>query len=88
MSDTTDQKENKKVHGAFVGTVVSDKANKTRVVEIRQRRRHPKYKKIYTITKRFHVHDPENAYKVGDKVNFIPTRPYSKTKKFIIIGKV
>ena len=76
--------EHKKV---FVGTVVRDKADKTRIIEVRTKRRHPLYKKIYDVTRRFAVHDPQNQYRVGDVVTFQPSKPYSKTKKFIIIGK-
>jgi small subunit ribosomal protein S17 len=83
MSDTTE----KTIKGAFVGTVVSDKMDKTRVVEVKTRKRHAKYKKIYTVNRRFVVHDEGNAYHVGDVVTFLPSRPYSKNKKFVIISK-
>ena len=76
-----------KIKGVMTGVVVSDKADMTRVVEVRSRKQHPKYKKIYTVTKKFVVHDGDNATHAGDKVSFVPSRPYSKTKKFVIIGK-
>jgi len=83
---TADQIQQANVrHGALLGTVVSDKNKFTRVVEVRESKRHAKYKKIYRVTKRFYVHDPENASHVGDVVTFMPSRPYSKLKKFIIV---
>ena len=80
-------KTTKSTHGAFVGKVVSDKQSKTRVVEVRSHKVHPKYKKIYTTTKRFMVHDEQNSSQVGDRVTFVPARPHSRTKKFVILDK-
>ena len=71
----------------FVGKVVSDKMDKTRVIEVQSRKTHPKYKKTYSVTRRFVAHDEENQFHTGDTVVFSPTRPYSRTKKFIIVGK-
>ncbi|OGE85106.1 MAG: 30S ribosomal protein S17 [Candidatus Doudnabacteria bacterium RIFCSPHIGHO2_02_FULL_46_11] len=82
-----DNSLNKQKHGVITGTVVSDKMNQTRVVEVKSRKTHPKYKKIYTVSKRFKVHDPKNSSHLGDTVAFIPSKPFSKTKKFIIVTK-
>lgn len=82
-----DKADNQTKHAAITGTVVSDKMDKTRVVEVKTLKRHPMYKKTYTVTKRYHVHDPENEYSAGDKVSFVPSQPKSKTKRFVIIGK-
>lgn len=72
----------------ITGKVVSDKMDKTVVVEIHERKRHEKYHKTYTVTKRFKAHSPENAYHIGDVVVIEATRPISKDKKFTVIKKV
>lgn len=64
------------------GTVVSDKADKTIVVAVDTFKTHPKYRKKYTSTKKYRVHDNENKYKIGDVVEIIPCRPMSKGKKY------
>ena len=69
------------------GVVVSDKMQKTVVVEISRMKKHPKYKKYYSVTKRFKVHDEEGVYKTGDKVLIQETRPLSKEKRWIVVGK-
>ena len=70
------------------GVVVSDKMQKTVVVKVDEKKRHPKYHKSYTISKRFKAHDENNEYKVGDKVMIESTRPISKEKKFIVLKKI
>ena len=70
------------------GVVVSDAMQKTRVVMVSRLTKHPKYQKYYTVTKRFKAHDEENAYKKGDKVVIQESRPLSKEKRWVIIGKV
>lgn len=71
----------------LIGIVVSDKMAKTVVVKVDIRKRHPKYKKAYTISKKFKAHDENNEYKVGDRVVIESTRPISKEKKFRVISK-
>ncbi len=63
-----------------VGIVVSDKMDKTIVVAISERVKHPLYKKIVSRTKKFKVHDEKNECGVGDKVRIAETRPLSKDK--------
>ena len=63
-----------------VGVVVSDKMNKTIVVEVERRVPHPKYKKIVRMTSKFYVHDEKGEAKEGDKVRIIETRPISRLK--------
>ena len=63
-----------------VGIVVSDKMDKTIVVAIEQRVKHPLYKKIVKRTKKFKVHDEKNVAGVGDKVLIAETRHLSKDK--------
>jgi small subunit ribosomal protein S17 len=66
----------------YTGTVVSDKQDKTVVVEVSRSTSHPLYKKPYTVTKKYHVHDEDNSAKPGDKVEFTDTAPISKNKQF------
>ena len=64
------------------GVVVSDKMDKTIVVEIRTRVKHPLYGKIMNRTTRLKAHDDENACGVGDRVMVMETRPLSKDKRW------
>lgn len=63
-----------------VGTVVSDKMDKTVVVAVTTRRHHPLYKKAVKHVKKYHAHDEENACRVGDEVRLVETRPLSRQK--------
>ena len=63
-----------------VGTVVSDKMDKTVVVAVESYYKHPLYKKILSKEKKFKVHDPEGNCKMGDVIKISETRPLSKTK--------
>ena len=65
-----------------IGRVVSDKMPKTIVVAVESRRQHPLYHKPVKRTKRFKVHDEENACHVGDLVRIVETRPLSKDKSW------
>jgi len=67
------------------GRVVSDRMKKTRVVEVAWRRRHPLYEKVLTGRTTLHVHDEENAAKIGDRVVIQETRPLSASKRWRII---
>ncbi|MEQ8586678.1 MAG: 30S ribosomal protein S17 [Thalassobaculaceae bacterium] len=67
------------------GTVVSDKGDKTVVVNVQRRVMHPLYKKFITRTKRFSAHDPENRFKQGDMVRIIECAPISKNKRFAVV---
>lgn len=64
------------------GVVVSDKNDKTIVVNVERRVMHPIYKKIIRRSKRFHAHDPENRFKVGDVVRIRECRPLSALKRW------
>ena len=79
-----DQKEN--VIGTKKGVVVSDKTDKTIIVEVTTLLSHKKYIKKYKHTKRYHVHDQDNAHHVGDNVIFRQSRPFSKNKKWVVVG--
>jgi small subunit ribosomal protein S17 len=68
------------------GVVVSDKMAKTIVVRVDHVRRHAKYEKQYTVSKKYKVHDEANKHKVGDVVNFVECRPLSKDKRWRVIA--
>ena len=65
-----------------IGVVVSDKADKTVTVQVERRFAHPLYGKQVAKTKKYHAHDEENKYQVGDKVRIVETRPLSKLKRW------
>lgn len=68
----------------LVGRVMSDRMDKTVVVEVRQRKRHRLYGKVINVRKRFKAHDEENACKIGDLVRMIECRPLSRDKRWMI----
>ena len=68
------------------GIVVSDKANKTVTVVVERKYQHPVLKKVIKAKKKYSVHDENNTFKNGDKVSIRECRPFSKTKKFEVIG--
>jgi len=68
--------------------VISNKMKKTVVVAITSLKLHQKYKKYFKVTKKFKAHDENNEYQVGDKVTIQETRPLSKEKRWVVIGKV
>lgn len=67
-----------------IGIVVSNKMQKTIVVQVESRYRHPLYSKTLVKTKRYMVHDEENKAKIGDRVLLNQTRPLSRTKRWIL----
>lgn len=70
------------------GVVVSDKMDKTVVVNIDRMKKHSRYLKYYRISKRFKAHDEDNQYKVGDVVVIEESRPMSKEKRWVVIKKL
>ena len=72
----------------LVGTVVSDKTDKTVVVRVERKVKHPMYGKIIRRTKKYHAHDEDNAVKVGETVRIEETRPLSKLKTWKVIERV
>jgi small subunit ribosomal protein S17 len=64
------------------GYVVSDKMDKTVVVEVEDRVKHPKYAKVIRRTRKYKAHDGDNACGVGDRVRLMETRPMSATKRW------
>lgn len=66
------------------GIVVSDKMQKTVVVEVKRMVFHKKYKKRYFISKKYKAHDKNNEYKIGDEVIIEETRPLSREKRWLV----
>ena len=68
------------------GIVVSDKENKTIKVLVERKYQHPLFKKVLKSKKKYSAHDENNKFKDGDKVSIRECKPYSKSKKFEVIG--
>lgn len=75
----------KKIRREFIGEVVSSAMAKTIVVKVDRRALHSKYKKYFSLSRKYHVHDEKQAAKVGNKVKFAECRPLSKTKRWRLI---
>ena len=71
----------------LTGIVVSDKMQKTIVVEVERIKEHPKYKRRFKVHKKYKAHDEKGEYKVGDKVVIEECRPISKDKRWKVIKK-
>ena len=69
------------------GIVVSDKPNKTITVLVERKYQHPVLKKVMKARKKYNAHDETNKFKNGDKVSIRESRPFSKNKKFEVIGE-
>ncbi|OGL59134.1 30S ribosomal protein S17 [Candidatus Uhrbacteria bacterium RIFCSPLOWO2_12_FULL_46_10] len=72
----------------FQGVVVSNAMNKTIIVRVDRVKMNPKYRKQYTVSRRYHVHDENNKYRSGDKVTFVECRPLSKTKRWRVVEAI
>jgi small subunit ribosomal protein S17 len=70
---------------ARIGTVTSDKQDKTVTVSVERQFPHPLYGKQMKRTKKYHAHDENNEYQVGDTVRIVETRPLSKTKRWRVV---
>ena len=70
----------------LTGIVVSDKPDKTITVMVERKYQHPILKKVIKVKKKYNAHDENNKFKNGDKVSIRECRPYSKNKKFEVIG--
>lgn len=75
----------KKIGRRLEGTVVSNKMQKTIVVRVERKKKHPKYGKYFTVSKKYKVHCEDPGIKVGDKIIFKECRPMSRTKRWIIV---
>ena len=77
--------EKRNARKVVTGTVVSISGDKSITVKIDYRKRHPKYGKMMTISKKLHAHDEKNECGVGDTVTVMETRPLSKTKRWRVV---
>ena len=68
------------------GVVSSSNSNKTIIVDVTRRIKHKLYKKIIRRTKKYHAHDENNEYSIGDNVTIVESRPISKLKKWIALS--
>ena len=72
----------------LTGTVVSDKAEKTVVVRVERRVKHPLYGKIIKLSKKYHAHDEGNAFKLGEQVRIQECAPISKLKTWTVLDRI
>ena len=70
------------------GEVVSDKNDKTIVVKVERRLRHPVFKKTVRMSKKYHAHDEKNEARIGEIVRIEETRPLSKQKRWTLVEKI
>ena len=70
------------------GTVVSDKGDKTVVVRVERRVKHPLYGKIIRLSKKYHAHDQDNAYRAGEQVRIEECAPISKQKNWTVLDRI
>ena len=69
------------------GKVIKDQNSKTVVVLVKRKYAHPFFGKVITSSKKYHVHDEKNKFKIGDDVTIIESRPFSKNKKWEVLSK-
>ena len=72
----------------LTGTIVSDKGDKTVVVRVERRVKHPLYGKIIKLSKKYHAHDEGNAFKSGEQVRIEECAPISKLKTWTVIDRI
>jgi small subunit ribosomal protein S17 len=68
----------------LVGRVLSNRMDKTVVVEVERTQRHPLYGKVITMRKKYKAHDAENACQIGDLVRMVESRPLSREKRWVV----
>ncbi len=81
-------KNKRKILKTLRGAVVSDRMQKTVIVEITRLKKHPKYKKQYKVTTRYKAHDEKGEFHAGDKVLIQQCRPFSRDKRWRVMGFV
>ena len=82
MSDKPESQPKRGLRKTRVGVVVSNKMEKTIVVEVMRRVPHPQFRKIVKLTSKFYAHDEKSEAAVGDRVRIVEGRPISKTKSW------
>lgn len=88
MTDVDQQAETRTSRKVRTGRVISDKMDKTVVVQIASRKSHPLYKKVLQRRVNFKAHDETNECRVGDLVRIMETRPLSKDKRWRVVEVV
>jgi small subunit ribosomal protein S17 len=78
-------RERKKV---LVGRVLSNRMDKTVVVQVKRRKRHRLYGKVITVRKKYKAHDEDNSCQIGDLVSMVEARPLSREKRWLVTGIV
>ena len=68
------------------GKVIRDKNNKTIIVLVKRKYTHPFFKKVMTSSKKYHVHDEGNKFKIGDLVKIVESKPHSKLKRWEVLS--
>ncbi|PIR93338.1 30S ribosomal protein S17 [Candidatus Falkowbacteria bacterium CG10_big_fil_rev_8_21_14_0_10_43_10] len=81
------EEQQKKTSRKLKGIVTSDKMDKTIVVKVDRIKKHPKYHKSFTLSKKYKVHDEKNQFQEGDQVTFVECRPLSKDKRWRVLYK-
>ena len=69
------------------GKVIKDQNDKTLVVLVKRKYAHPLFGKVINSSKKYHVHDEKNKFKIGDEVKIIESKPFSKKKKWEVVTK-
>ena len=82
MSESTEKRKQRKVR---LGTVLSDKTDKTIVVKVDRTMKHPLYQKIFRTSSKLHAHDEKNDARIGDVVRLMETRPLSALKRWRLV---
>jgi small subunit ribosomal protein S17 len=82
MAETQAQNDKRANHKIMVGTVKSNKMQKTIVVEVERKKAHPLYKRVISIRKKFYAHDEKNEAHIGDVVRIEESRPLSRLKRW------
>ena len=85
MSETMNKTQERGLRKTRIGVVVSDKMDKTCVIQIKTRVRHPLYGKIINRTSKLKVHDENNECGVGDTIRVMETRPLSRDKRWRLV---
>lgn len=80
-----EEKQVRNLRKEKVGVVVSDKMQKSIVVAVKRKLKHPMYGKFLNRTSKFHAHDEENTCNIGDTVRIMETRPLSRTKRWRLV---
>ncbi len=84
MPETTAQPEKRSGRKLLIGTVVSNKMQKTIVVEVTRKKAHPLYGRVISIRKKFYAHDEKNEAHIGDTVRIEESRPLSRLKRWTL----